>query len=188
MIVGKIPSKRSSIKGLFDDSSWFDDTVMEGSRYRLVDDAADDLGDVTNSKVSNSFRNRSLSLLKEYVQNIEPDIEDEMTFNSDILGCFAVREHNDTGICDFNQRWLLVLQCGSGYVFCGTGPEGEFSIPLEPGMVFAFDESINHQVLINKPGAARNRKANYMFTMPNPNFVKDKLKEINGESYLSAVD
>lgn len=178
MIVGKLPSKGASIEALFDDESWFDDQVMEAERYHLVDDCADDLGDVTNTTVTKAFKDRAFSLLNQHIKEIDPDIENEMRSSCDILACFAVKEHNDYGICDYPQRWLLVLQCGSGYTFFGTGPEGEFSIPLKPGMVVAFDESINHEVLIDKPGAAKNRKANYMLTMPNPDYVEDALEKL----------
>lgn len=174
MIVGKLPSKGASIEALFDSESWFDNQFMEFERYRLVDDAAEDLGDVGNTTVTKAFKDRVFSLLDEHVQEIDPYIEEKMRFNSDILGCFAVRTHNDHGICDFKQRWLLVLQCGSGYTFFGKGPDGEeFAIPLKPGMVIAFDESKDHEIVIDKPGCAKNRKANYMYTMPNPDYVRE---------------
>lgn len=176
MIIGQLPAKGASMKRFFGCSAWFDDQIMEKERYRLVDDAADDLGDVTNTTITASFRNRVFELLNEHIGTIDPDIEGEMRENSDILGCFAVRPHNDDGICDFSQRWLLILQCGSGYTFIGKGPEGdEFAIPLKPGMLVAFDESKDHEVIIDKPGAAKNRKANFMYTMPNPDYVREVL-------------
>lgn len=181
MFVGKLPSKGASIGALFDSKSWFDDQVMECQRYQLIEDAADDLGDVTNTTITAAFRDRVFELLNENIREIDSEIEEEMRFNSDILGCFAVRPHNDHGICDFNQRWLLVLQCGSGYTFIGEGPEGEFAIPLKPGMIIAFDESKDHEVIIDKPGSAKNRKANYMYTMPNPDYVEDRIFELDSE-------
>lgn len=174
MIVGKLPAKGASMEALFDCESWFDDQTMESSRWHLVEDAAEDMGDVANTPASRFFKDRVFSLIEEYIEEIDEEIMSEMRSTCDILGSFAVREHNDAGICDYCQRWLLVLQCGSGYTFHGVGPEGEFQIPLKPGMVIAFDESINHKVTIDKVGAAKNRKANYFLTMPNPHFVEDK--------------
>lgn len=178
MYIGKLPSKGASMEALFDCYSWFDNQIMEKERYRLIDDAADDLGDVTNTPQSEAFKDRMFDLIEEHIGVIKPEIVEEMRHNSDILGCFAVREHNDDGICDFNQRWLIVLQCGSGYTFIGEGPEGKFAIPLKPGMIIAFNEAINHEIIIDKPGAAKNRKANYMYTVPNPDFVEERLKHL----------
>lgn len=172
MLVKQFPVKGDSMVSLFGVDTWFDDDFIEEERGRLEQDNAVEIGGVGNRLAGAAFKGRFFHLLSDEGMGIDSVLQDEMKGHCDILGAFAVQEHNDYGIDDYPERWLVVLQCGHGYTFEGQGPEGPFKLPLKAGQIIAFNEWKNHRVDIDEEGEAKDRKANYFFTIPNPDFVE----------------
>lgn len=171
MLVFQFPIEGASMKALFGTNCWFDDQFIESERAKLEDDTAIEVGGVANADVPLLFEERFYELVGQHLSPIEAHAKAEMRWHRDLLGSFAVTNHNDYGIDDHRHRWLLVLQCGSGYTFRGQGPKGPFEIPLKAGQLIAFDEWEDHEVLIDQTGRAKYRKANYFFTIPNPGLL-----------------
>lgn len=178
MLVATFPATGASIEKLFGSQNWFDDQVLEDERHRLEDGCATEVGGVGNTYPGPGFRDAFFRLVARYLDPIDYEVQKVMRRHLDILGTFAVQPHNDYGIDDYRERWLLVLQCGKGYTFKGFGPEGHVSIPLKAGQLIAFDEWRDHQVDIDDPDRAKIRKANYFLTVPNPDFIDLEMQEL----------
>lgn len=86
-----------------------------------------------------------------------------------IVGCYGAEEHTDTDVSVFPDRWLVVLQCGSGYRFKGFDDNGSFDVEIEPGLVIGFNETEIHSLEIADRESIDVNWPNLFYTLPDPN-------------------
>jgi hypothetical protein len=85
------------------------------------------------------------------------------------VGCYAADDHTDKDNSELPYRWLVVLQCASGFRFRGFDDNGRFDLEIEASMVIGFNEWEVHSLVASDPESVDVNFPNLFYTIPDPN-------------------